>query len=448
VRRLHGFLARCALLVGLLLAPTARAEMTDPDQRRQAAAALAERAATGDSDAIAALVPLLHAPDSKVRYHAEHGLAQAGAPAVPALTREFRRLRDDEARARVARAIGHIGLAAGPAMPEMRSALADPDSRAAGPAAYALGAMRAREALPDLVRAYTRSRNIPIQRQLGRAMASIGSDQSLREAKAALVAGVGRNLDAPDWRVRDAALPYVQHLYRAARDDQHGGFPTREELLPLVPGLVRALGDANPEHRLNAMRALTLAGRGAAPAAAALEGQLADPRTRNQALAALRAIDSPEARASITRHEARTALEKRIRSDYAVHDHQGRTRLLPFPVAGSAQDGVRMEARFLYSGKEPRRPAHDRIEWLADARPIPMTDIDRTWSRSRIGVIEQVSATLALEDFLALAQARELRARLGPVEFRLASPDQAALRHFASKIPPPSGPASLGTRLD
>jgi HEAT repeat protein len=435
-------------------------ETSDAERRRQAAAALAERAASGDADAIAALVPLLHAPDSRVRYHADHGLSRAGAPAVAALVAEFRRQRDDEARARVARVIGHIGLAARPALAAMRAALADPDAASTGMAAYALGAMAAREALPDLVRVYASSRTIPVQRHVARAMRSIGSDQSLRRARAALVTGLVRDLGSPDGSLRGATLPYLQRLFLAARDDDPFLFPTREDLRALVPGLVRAVGDPDVEHRLGAIRALTLAGRSAAAAVPALDRSLLDPATRNEALAALRAIDSSEARAAVERHEAGAALEKRVRSDYAVLDHQGRTRLLPFPVLGSAADGVRMEARFLYWGKQPRRPERvvvsfestspesrleelERVEWLADARTIEMTDVERTWSRSQSGVIERVSGTLALDEFLAIAHARELGARLGPLEFTLARRDRAALRHFAGRIPPPAPAAPV-----
>jgi HEAT repeat protein len=162
VRRPLAFVSLAALLVALVPATAGATETSDAERRRQAAAALAERAASGDADAIAALVPLLHAPDSRVRYHADHGLSRAGAPAVAALVAEFRRQRDDEARARVARVIGHIGLAARPALAAMRAALADPDAASTGMAAYALGAMAAREALPDLVRVYASSRTIPV----------------------------------------------------------------------------------------------------------------------------------------------------------------------------------------------------------------------------------------------------------------------------------------------
>lgn len=452
--RRRSLAAACALVAALAAAPAAAVETSDPDARRQAAAALAERAAGGDADAIAALVRLLHAPDSRVRYHADHGLARAGAPAVAPLIEEFRRARDDEARARVARVIGLIGLAARPALPQMRAALADPDAASAAAAADALGAMRAREALPDLVRAYADSRTLPFQRQASRAMRRIGSDQSLSRARRELVANLARDLDTRDESVRDAALPYAQQLFHAVRSGGSDDFPTLEDLQPLVAGLVRAVDDPDPERALSAVRALALAGRGAAAATPALERRLSDAATGGEALAALRAIDSPQSRAAVARYEARAALERRIRSDFAVHDHQGRTRLLPFAVAGSARDGVRMEARFLYWGRQPRPPERvvlcfestspdfrlenlERIEWLADGRAFAIRDVERSWSRSAIGVIERVSGTLALEDFLVLARAREVRGRLGPVAFALAGEDLAALRHFAGAIPAP-----------
>jgi HEAT repeat protein len=453
--------ALCALFVALASAPAAGSETSNAEEFRAAAAALAARAADGDEDAIVGLVPLLHAPDSRVRYHAEHGLAVAGAPAVPFLIAEFRRVPDDEGRARVARAIGRIGLAARSALPAMRAALADPNAKSTGMAAYALGAMRAREALPDLIHVYATSRTIPVQRHIGRALASIGSDQSLREARSALVASAVRDLEDRDRNARRAAVEYAKHLYHAARDDDGVGFPTREQLRPLVPGLVRALDDPDVKHALNAIRSLRAAGHVADEAVAALDRMLDDPKTRNEALGALRAIDSNEARAAIARLEARAALEKRVREEYAVHDHQGRTRLLPFRVQGSSRDGVRMEVRFLYSGKVPRRPERvvvsfestspafrfeqlELIEWRADARTISMTDVDRTWSKSKLGVIERISATLPLGDFLTLAHAGAVRATLGPLSFSLAEADRAALRHFAGTIPPPpaarSGP--------
>lgn len=448
-------LALGALAGVLVLSAAAGAETSDATERREAAEALGDRAEAGDPDAIAALVPLLHSPDAKVRYHAEWGLARAGANAVPGLIREFRRLEDDEARGRVAQVLGRIGLAARAAIPELLPALADPDSRVAGPAAYALGAMRAREALPELVAAYAASRDLPNQRQIQRALHAIGSDQSARAAKRALVAGLTQDLDAADRGVRGAALVYVRSLYPAVREDSHYDFPTREELGPLIPGLVRALDDPDAERALHAIRALALAGRSAAAAAGALERRLEDPQTRNEALGALRAIGSPAARDAVTRFEARAALERRIRSDYTVQDHQGRTRLLPFRVLGSAEEGLRMETRFLYPGKQPSRPDRvvvsfestsadfrlagvEHVDWVADGTRVRISDLDRTWSRSRLGVIEHVSGSLPLAEFLALASARELRARLGPVEFSVAEPDRAALRHFAGKIPAPA----------
>jgi HEAT repeat protein len=435
-------------------------ESSDPEERAQAAAALAARAEHGDAEAMAALLPLLHAPDAKVRYHAAWGLGRVGEPAVPALLREFRRLHDDDARARVAGVLGGIGLAARAAIPDLRGALRDPDSHTAGQAAYALGNLRAREALPDLVDAYATSRTLRNQRKISRGIRRIGSDQAARESKQALVRSVRRDLEAPATTLRAAALPYTERLYHAARDDADYDFPTREELRPLLPGLIRALDDPGPTHALSAMRALALAGHSAPEAAPTLEAWLHDPSTTHQARKALQAIGTPEALRMLQRHEAQQALEKRVRTEYSVEDHQGRTSLLPFQVEGTPRDGVRMAARFLYDGRQPRRPERvvvsfesssetarlegvSRVEWFADAASISMTDLDRSWSRSKIGVIERVSGTLALQDFLALARARTLRARLGPVELAVAQGDRAALRHFASKIPGAT-PASPG----
>lgn len=455
MRRIFAF----AALAGALLLLLPGVGWADDSSAEQAAAALAARAEEGDTQAIAALVPYLHAPDSKVRYHATWGLARAGEPAVPVLLEEFRRLDDDASRARVARVLGQIGLAARVAIPEMREALRHPNSSTASRAAYALGSMRAWEALPDLVDAYARSRRLPTQRQISRAIRRIGSDQAARAAKQALVDSVRSDLDATERKLLKAALAYAEGLYRAARDDKDYEVPTREELRPLLPGLIGALEDPDPAHSLHAIRAIALAGRSAAEAAPVLEPWLHDPRTTHEARKALRAVGTPEALEFVARMEAREALEKRIRRDYTIQDHQGRTRLLPFHVAGAGPDGVRMEARFLYDGREPKRPGRivvafestsesarledvTQVEWLADATPIRMVDIDRSWSSSQSGVIERVSGTLPLHDFLALAHARTLRARLGPVEFVVEERDRAALYHFAGKIPEARPPAS------
>jgi hypothetical protein len=318
--------------------------------------------------------------------------------------------------------------------------------------------MRAWEALPDLVAAYARSRMLPTQRQISRAIRRIGSDQASRAAKQALVDSVRRDLDEPERELLGTTLAYAEGLYRAARDDKGYEVPTREELRPLLPGLIGALAGHDLAHSLHAIRALALAGRSAPQAAPSLEPWLHDPRTMHEARRALRAIGTPEALEFVARLEDREALEKRIRQNYTIQDHQGRTRLLPFHVVGSGPDGVRMEARFLYDGRQPKRPERivvafestgetarlegvTQVEWLADATPVRMAGLDRSWSRSQSGIIERVSGTLPLRDFLTLAHARTLRARLGPVEFALEERDRAALRHFARKIPAATPPA-------
>ena len=50
-------------------------------------------------------------------------------------------------------------------------------------------------------------------------------------------------------------------------------------------------------------------------------------------------------------------------------------------------------------------------------------------------MIEQVSATLPVESFRTIANARELGTNAGGVEFALGPGDLAALRYFAGKIP-------------
>lgn len=448
-------------LLGLGLAsPSPVAADAAADHAVAEAKALAERAEAGSSEAIAALLPLLQHPDSKVRYQAEWGLARAGAASVPALIGELRRVEGDEARASVARLLGRVGLAARDAVPELRAALADPDSSAASAASYALGHLRAWEAVPDLVRAYAASRSIPNQTQMGRALRRIGSDQGLRTAQADLVASVRQGLSSDDPRARAAHVTHAWALYRKAESDGDALFPSRSQLRALVPGLAAALRDPDARVAEQALHALALAGRDAGPALPELERLVADPALGHAALEALRALGSPVARRVVDERLALEALEKRIRSAFSVRDHLGRTELLPFRVAGSAEDGLRMSTRFLYPGREPRAP--DRvvvhlestspaprfadvreIVWRADGVAVPMRDLDRTWSRSQLGgVIEEVSGTLPVADFFTLANARELRTDAGGVAFSLRREDLAALRHFAGKIPRSSGRAS------
>jgi hypothetical protein len=457
VRRTHTFAGLAALAtLGMLLlaAPGAIAiEPTPAADRRQAAEALSKRAEAGDRDAIAALVPLLHAPDSKVQYHAYWGLVRAGEPAVPFVLAEYRRLQNDEARARAVRVLTGIGLAARPAIPEMRRELARPDSAVAGQAAAALGAMRAREALPDLVEAYAASRKVSNQRQMSRAMRRIGSDQSERQAKERLVEAVRRELEDPSREARRSALPYAVGLYRTARGDGRYEFPTHEELRPLVPGLLEALEDPDPQIALEAMRGLTFAGVDAAPAASIFARMLEDEATEHAARKVLEAIDSPEARDILARHEARAALERRVRTEYAAADHLSRTRLLPFWVMGGAEDGVRLEARFLTPGREPARPERvvitfesysaeprlegvEDVEWIADGSQVWMKGVDRSWSRTQLGVMERLSGVLSVEDFLVLAHAQQIEVLVGALRLTVPDAERMALRHFAGMIPP------------
>jgi HEAT repeat protein len=452
------------LAAGLALALAAAAAEPAPgaseaagSERERVAARLAERAEAGEAEAIAALIPLLHDPSSRIRYHAEWGLARAGEPAVPGLVAELRRRRDDEGRARVAGALGRIGLAARAAVPELLAALADPDSRAAGQAACALGSMRAREAVPELAAAYARSRDVSNQREMARALRAIGSDQGARDAKARLVASLAAALERGDASARAAAVEHAAALHRAARDDADNDFPTREELRVLVPGLVAALDDPDPERVAAATRVLALAGRDAAAAAPRLEAFLGDPRTHGPALAALRAIASPEAERILAERRAFEALEARIRSDFSVRDHQGHTRLLPFPVADA--DSIRLSASFHHPGREPRAPRHvvvalesfsaqprfaqaRELVWIADGSAIRMGGLERSASEAQQGgVIEELSGLLSVREFLAIARARTLRGRIGPVEFSLEESERAALAHFAARIPPAPGVA-------
>lgn len=462
VRHMHSFAWLAALAsacVVLLAAASASAtEPTPAADRRLSAEALAKRAEAGDRDAIAALIPLLHSSDSKVRYHAYWGLARAGEPAVPLVLAAYRRQNDDEARARVARVFVGIGLAARAALPEMRRELARPDSAVSGYAAAAVGAMRAREGLPDLVAAYVASRKPSNQRQMIRAMRKIGSDQAERQAREQLVEAVRHEFEDPRRETRRAILPYAVGLYRTARGDGHYEFPTREELRPLIPGLLEALEDPDREIALEALRGLTLAGIDAAPAATILERMLYEKATEHAARRALEAVGTPEARDMLARHAARAALEQRVRTEYAAADHMSRTRLLPFWVAGGAEDGVRLEARFLTPGREPARPERvvvtfesysselrlegvDEIEWNADGVRLRMTGVDRSWSRTQLGVMERLSGALATGDFLRLVEARRVEMRLGALRLSVPDAGRTALRYFAGKIPPAASSA-------
>lgn len=428
------------------------ASVSSAGDREVEAAALRERAEAGSIEAIEALVPLLHDSNSKVRYQAEWGLAEAGGPAVPALIEELRRRRDDEGRARAARLLGRVGLYAEAAIPELRAALSEPDSSTAGAASYALGQLKAREAVPDLVAAYPASRKIPNQQKMAQALRQIGSDQGMRAARAALADSVQAGLESDHASLRAKTVSYTWALYRAVRKDQAGDFPTRSQLRGLVPGLSAALGDPDPKVAEQAVKALTLAGRDAADALPDLERLIGHPQLHHVAIQALQALGSAEARRVVAERRALEELEKRIRTDYSVQDHQGRTQLLIFRVAGSAEDGLRMSARFLYPGREPRAPSHvvihlestsmearfadvSEITWVADGVPVRMQGLDRSWSRSQLGgVIEQVSALLPVQSFLTLASARELSARAGGVAFSLGGENHAALRHFAAKL--------------
>jgi hypothetical protein len=236
------------------------------------------------------------------------------------------------------------------------------------------------------------------------------------------------------------------------RNDGGDNFPTKAQLRDLVPGLIAGLEDPQTERALDATRALGLAGRDAADAAPALARLLGQPQLHHETLRTLRAIGSPEAERIVADWLAREALEKRIRSDYTIQDHLGRTQLFPFRVSGTAQQGLRLSARFLYPGREPRRPDYvviglestsaqprfaegRELVWFADGTRVAMPGLERALSKSQRGVIEQLTGTLTLRDFLTLARAQRLRARIGSVEFALAETDLAALRHFAGKIP-------------
>jgi HEAT repeat protein len=429
----------------------AQLDSEDAAERETAGAALSVLASDHDPDAIAALIQLIDHPDSKLRYHAYWGLARAGEPAVAALIEQFRH-QDDDGRSRIAGVLGQIGLPARSAIPELSAALLYPHTSAAGQAAYALGRMQAREAIPELIDAYGEARKRSTHRQISRALSAMGSDQARSTSKQKLVASLVNDLESTHPGMRREAAAYCTSLYRWARKDRDYDYPTREQLRPLIPRLIAIVEDSDDDGALSAIRALELAGRDSQAAAGALARRLGDGPLHHAAMLALRAIGTPEALRSVRRHLAFEALEQRVRTSFSVPDHQGRVQVAPFFVTGSVEDGVRMSARFLYPSPQPQRPEHvvivlesyspeRRLEnaremvWSADGAHIDVNGLGRTYSSSQLGVIETISALVPLDAFLRIATAEDLQGRIGSIEFSVAESDRAALRHLASKIP-------------
>jgi HEAT repeat protein len=439
-----------------LVSVTSAIAMLDSDdsaEQELGAKALATHAEAGDEAAIEALIGLLAGSPSKIQYQADWGLARTGALAVPALREAFARESNDAHRARIAFTLGRIGFDARPAAPELMVALEDPHSATGIRAAYALGAMRVRDALPLLVRAYASVRKISSQREIARAIDAIGSDQSARQARDSLIDSLDSDLASTDDQVRSEAIAYTVELLRVAHDRAPESLPTLEALVVLVPRLVSALDDPQSD-TLAIVRGLGYAGASAASAVPHLQRLLQDPSLENEAARALTAIATPEAQRILADRASLAALEKRIRKEYSLFDHLGRMRLLPFYVIGQGANGLRMETRFLYTGDEVRRPTHviigferyspearltslDAIECRTDGdEKIAMDDVDHTLGSSSQGVIERVSAILPVERFEVLASSNRIECRLASLDFKLVSEDRAALRHFAGKIPP------------
>ncbi len=104
---------------------------------------------------------------------------------------------------------------------------------------------------------------------------------------------------------------------------------------------------------------------------------------------------------------------------------------------GSPGRPERVIVAFESISAEPRLAQVTAIEWRADAARLRMDDVERSSSESQTGgVIEWISGTLSVRDFLTLANARELRAALGLLEVEISAPDRAALGHFGAQIPP------------
>ncbi len=289
-------------------------ENIDPLIRESAGAALASHAEAGDAAAIAALIGLLDSAPSKLRYHADWGLARAGAHAVPALRDAFRRETSDARRARIVHTLGRIGLAARPAAPEMMHALDQPHSKTATRAAYALGRMRVRDALPQLVKTYAAVRRLPSQREIMAAIDAIGSDQAARHARESLVTSVAEDLESTDADLRGATLVYVVDLLRKVQSHGPRDLPTDLELAAIIPILEDALGDPQLD-TLQVVRALGFAGGDRSAAVGELEAMLKNPKLEGEVERSLASIATPEAKRILADRATRAAHEKRIRSE-------------------------------------------------------------------------------------------------------------------------------------
>ena len=429
----------------------------DEVERDAGAEALSKAAAEGRLEAIVALVPVVTDSNDGVRHHAFHGLARAGESAVQPLLDAYRASDDEEFRFQVAAIMGQIGPAARPAIPELRSALNEPDSKLAPRAAGSLGKIGAHEAIPDLIDLYAATRRTGTLGQVSLAFRNLGTDQAMRRSKERLVARLVEELDSPDPSVRGSAVKFADTLYRQTESDGSYDFPTLEQLRPLIPGLVRAVGDTEAEAQLQAIRAIERAGADAAEAAYALGRQLDRDDLRASAMKALAALDTAESLALRDERLELEALEKRVRIEFSIADHQGRVSLLPFWVTGSIEDGVQLSARFTYRGRTPRRPEYvvllfesyapqvrlegvSEIPWQVAAGPgavrkIETREIERARASWKRGEIEKLSGVVTLDEFLAIAYAERASARLGPLELVIPEAQLAALRHLAGKIP-------------
>jgi len=401
----------------------------DEVERDAGAEALSKAAAEGRLEAIVALVPVVTDSNDGVRHHAFHGLARAGESAVQPLLDAYRASDDEEFRFQVAAIMGQIGPAARPAIPELRSALNEPDSKLAPRAAGSLGKIGAHEAIPDLIDLYAATRRTGTLGQVSLAFRNLGTDQAMRRSKERLVARLVEELDSPDPSVRGSAVKFADTLYRQTESDGSYDFPTLEQLRPLIPGLVRAVGDTEAEAQLQAIRAIERAGPDAAEAAYALGRQLDRDDLRASAMKALAALDTAESLALRDERLELEALEKQVRIEFSIADHQGTPRRPEYVV-------------LLFESYAPqvRLEGVSEIPWQIAAGPgavrkIETREIERARASWKRGEIEKLSGVVTLDEFLAIAYAERASARLGPLELVIPEAQLAALRHLAGKIP-------------
>lgn len=232
----------------------------DPAVKLPALQTLAE----GGAYVVPALVEALDHPQG--RYWATLVLAEVGPPAkdaVPALTKLLAD-QDPEVRMQVAMTLAAIGVDAASAAPALVTSLGDkvPGVRYAG--AYALGQLRAAEALPDLEKAEAGD-DAFLAMVSAWAVAKIKPDDTSAVAKAVeLIVG---GLKSDNANVRQGAARALLDL-NAPRET-------------VGPPLIAALDDPDPEVQENVAQALASQGEAILPR---VMERLKDPASQERAL--------------------------------------------------------------------------------------------------------------------------------------------------------------------